>query len=498
VSVRLTRSSAGLLPAPAGFSPPVQSATPEAAIKPLAFVRDPLRIALFVLTIITVSRVHQHYPMLAKLRPALLLSLAAAGYAWAHPKYLTSANLLKLWPVRRVITLLILASCSAVFGISLGGSAKFILDMYSKTLLYFFLLILSIRDIRDVYNYVWAYVISCGILSYFATFVFKMSKGDSVVTRLSDLYTYDANDLGLVLIVGIAFTLLLMQVGTGKQKVALSAILINMVVAIARSGSRGAFLGFIAVGIGALVLINSIPVARRIMIVVVTVVALLLAAPPGYWEQMKTITKPKGDYNLTTTDGRKAVALRGIGYAMSYPLFGIGIGNFGKAECTLSADKAEANGHLRCGAPHNSYVQAGAETGFPGFIVWTSVIFTSIGVLLRMRRRMPQSWRRGTRLERFLYSSTTFTVLGFIGFAVTSFFLSFAWMDIYYILVAVVVGLLVGVRAYEKELAAAGTAPTSGTPLPVRGRGRGWRMARSAGRHAAFSGSSVTPSPAER
>ncbi len=41
------------------------------AAAPLALVRDPLRMVLFVLTIITISRVHQHYPVLEKFRPAL-------------------------------------------------------------------------------------------------------------------------------------------------------------------------------------------------------------------------------------------------------------------------------------------------------------------------------------------------------------------------------------------------------------------------------------------
>jgi len=94
---------------------------------PLALVLDPLRLALFILTVITISRVHQHYPALEKFRPALLLVVAAVGYAYLHPRYLTRKNVLRLWPMRLVAALAILACCSAAFGISLGGSALFIL-----------------------------------------------------------------------------------------------------------------------------------------------------------------------------------------------------------------------------------------------------------------------------------------------------------------------------------------------------------------------------------
>src|SRR5438874_1412647 len=127
----------------------------------LKLVWDPLRITLFVLTILDISRVHQQYPVLAKLRPALLLVVAAGVYAYLNPKYLSRANLLKLWPMRLVAILGILAFAAAGFGISLGRSAAFILDSYSKTVIYSFLMAMSIRHARDLYTYVWAYAISC-------------------------------------------------------------------------------------------------------------------------------------------------------------------------------------------------------------------------------------------------------------------------------------------------------------------------------------------------
>ena len=73
---------------------------------------------MFVLTILNVSRVHQHYPVLGKFRPALLLVVASVGYAYLNPKFLTRANVLKLWPMRVIAILAVLSCCSAAFGIS--------------------------------------------------------------------------------------------------------------------------------------------------------------------------------------------------------------------------------------------------------------------------------------------------------------------------------------------------------------------------------------------
>src|SRR6266571_3849363 len=84
----------------------------------LKIVRDPLRVALFILTVITISRIHQHYPLLAKARPAVLLVIASVAYAYLNPRYLTTANVMRLWPMRLVTALAVLACCSAAFGIS--------------------------------------------------------------------------------------------------------------------------------------------------------------------------------------------------------------------------------------------------------------------------------------------------------------------------------------------------------------------------------------------
>lgn len=437
----------------------------------LTVSRDPMRVALFVLMIVTVSRIHQHFPVVARMRPGLALVALAGAYAWLHRRALTRDNVLNRWPMRRVLLLAAIACASAVFGISLGHSASFILASYSKTIVCAFLIAMSIRHARDLYSLVWAYVLSCGILAFFAMFVFDLSKPDnSYVTRLNDLYTYDSNDLGVVLIVGIALTLLLMVVARGVRRWALVVILLEMSAAIARSGSRGSFVGVLVFAVAALLLANSVSAGRRVVMLTVVLGALVVASPPGYWQQMRTLLAPTADYNYSSRDGRRALIHRGVGYMKEYPVFGLGINNFSRAECTISA-KVEpgVNGPIRCTPPHNTYIQVGAELGVFGLVTWVSLIFSGIVSVLRLRRRLPREWRRGTETQRFLYAGTRFFPLAMIGFAVTSFFLSFAWMDTLYILVALVSGLYTSIRAEGTRGA---------MRIAVRRSVTGWRSAR--------------------
>ena len=447
--------------------------------KTLALVRDPLRMLLFFLTIVTISRVHLHYPVLAKFRVVLLLTLGALAYAYLNPRFLTRANVLTWWPMRLVTIVGVLACISAVFGISLGNSALFILDSFSKTLLYAFLLALAIRQARDLYTFVWAFVISCGILCLFSIFVFDLSSAGSQSARLGELYTYDANDLGVILMIGLPMTMLLVALDRGLKRLLLVLTLIGIAIAMARSGSRGGFLGLVAVALAALCLVNAVPLPRRIALLGAVLFALVVGAPTGYWKQMATILSPKEDYNYSSVDGRHALITRGLGYMARYPLFGIGVWNFAKAECTISPkiESRPANEPVRCVAPHNSFVQAGAELGVPGLIVWGSLVFSVIAGPIRWRKRLPKSWRKGNLEGRFLYGATIFFPIAGIGFAVTSFFVTFAFADPIYLLAALVTGLYIAIEAQLEAEGLPGVGP--GRRSHSGGRRSGWRVMRS-------------------
>jgi O-antigen ligase len=418
---------------------------------------DPLRVALFFLVVLSVSRIHQHFPMVAKLRPLLLLVAFTGMYAFLNPKKIVASSL-RLYPARLIMAVAAWACISAPFGISLGGSAKFILEDFSKTILLCFLLIVAIRDARDLLTIVWSYVVGCGALSYLALFVFGMKKSSgSDVARLSGggMVTFDANDMGLVLLIGLALSLLTFQVSKRAGKVVSGVIMLGIGAALARSGSRGAFVGLVAVGLALLVMLRSVPITKRLGFVFATVMALAVAAPPGYWDQMKTIAAPTQDYNWDAADGRRAVAERGLGYMLGYPIFGLGIQNFWRAECLMSekaANRVIGTG-IRCTPAHNSYIQAGAETGIPGLILWCTLVFSGITGMNRLRRRLPKTWERGDPEQRFLFLSSMYLPLAMIAFAVTSFFLTFAWVDMVYMVTAMITGFYACVGAKLPALA---------------------------------------------
>jgi O-antigen ligase len=433
--------------------------------------------------VMTLSRIHQHFGIIARLRPALLLAVGALVYALMNPRYLNTGKLFEHWPAKVILGLTIMACLSVPFGLSIGNSVMFILTHYSKVLIFAFLLIAAMRSVRDLYLFVWGFVISSGILVWMAWFVFGLRKGSSGV-RLSHLYTWDANDVGCILLTALPLTLLTYQSSRGRGRILSLIIMAGIGATIARTGSRGAFLGSLVVGVALLLLLRQISPVKRLLFVVIAGSALVLTAPEGYWDQMRTMTSPKEDYNWNSAYGRREVWKRGIGYMFSSPLLGIGVDNFQHAEGSLSwvvenYEESGGRGKIKWSAAHNSFLQAGAELGIPGLILFTWLVFGGVFALPRLRRRRLRGWARGDPEQRFIYNATLYLPVSLIGFAVTSFFLSFAYIEIVYILAAYVTGVYVAVDAKQRELGL-NRAPATRPPRPGRVRPPAWRQMRAA------------------
>jgi O-antigen ligase len=454
---------------------PAQPGTQAPRVARLRFSKDPLRILLFLLTIVTISKIHALFGFLAVLRPAMTLALLTLIYAWMNPKHLASGKVFKTWPPRVIAGLGLMACLSVPFGLSMGGSAMFVVSEYSKTLLFAFLLIVAIRDANDLYTLFWAYVISCGFLTYLAIFVYHVSSGPGGhgIARISGGFSYDANDICVLFLIGLALTLLAFQTAQTKGKIFCLCVLLAMGMAIARSGSRGGFLGLVAVGAALLVTVKSISFDKKIMAVVLLGVGIIVMAPVGYWDQMRTILSPKQDYNYTSETGRVEIAKRGIEYMLTHPLTGIGVNNFQRAEGTI-ADRAvaahEEGDGVRWNAAHNTLVQAGSEMGIPGLVLMMTLMYGGIFAMVRLRKRLPKEWETGDAEERFLYQSATFLPIALLGFGISGVLVSFAYLDPIYMLGAYMTGLYVSVDAkMRKNQLHAGAAVAAPAPRRYRG-----------------------------
>lgn len=434
---------------------------------------DALTVFLFAYVCIDIGRVHQLFPILLPLHPALLTAVGSLILCATTRPVAANWRRLRgsiLWLMAGILGWAILSVPGAVYP---GGSFAFLRDNLMKTMLMTLVIALSIRGPRDVTRMLGAILTAALLYSGVVLQRFDIAPGQ----RLANLYTYDANDLALFLSCSlpIALYLVLRAKGVVRRGLPLLGLLVMTAVMI-RTGSRGGFLALIAVALVVLVAWRGIRLAWRVGGVALGVLVFGFFANAGYWQMMSTMEDLNADYNVTSTTGRVQVWKRGIGYMMENPVFGVGVYDFESAEGHLSvmATESAPGRGFKWSAAHNSFVQIGAELGIPGLLLFLALCVE----LFRRSIRMARSELGGA----FNPMLADVVVAMLAGFYVAGFFLSQAYSQLLYFIVAMVLGLdrlAAPLLARRQRHGAAGiSAPwlaASAGPASRRGR-RGRRV----------------------
>jgi O-antigen ligase len=397
-------------------------------------------VAGYLLT--SVGRVHQLFPVLEALRPAMLTGLLAIVMYLADQREERRVNLLWGRTTKYLIALLAWMILSVPGSLVRGISFDLVFGDFVKTVLMYFVVAGAVRGPRDVERLSVVYLIAATV--YAGVVISRFDVGSGNDWRLGRLYYYDANDFATFAVTAMPFGLYFLQAGRPTRARVLAAVALTiLIMAFVRSGSRGGFMALAAV-IGFVVLrYTAIPFRWRVGSIALVIVVLLGTASDQYWKQMGTILSD-ADYNRTEESGRLQIWSRGVGYMFQYPFLGVGPNNFGAAEGTLSpfADRQQFGIGVRWNAPHSSYIQAGAELGLPGLVIFIGLIASGFGALRRCSRSEHAAIALGcpgvgacrSQLAQALTASL-------IGFLVGAFFLSLAYSQILYTLVALAVGL---------------------------------------------------------
>lgn len=433
---------------------------------------SPLVVLIFIYILVGVGRVHQYFSFLSPLRPALLTFLLIVGYVVLNPSSLNLSNIWKTWPGTAVVLFGATAVLSGIFGISLGATGMFIIQEYASLLIFAGIMVSSVGRLDALRALMFAFVASAAFWLYLSYFVLGASSQGAVggILRLDVSYTYDPNDICVIFNTSIPLALLFFRTAENKW-VRRGSLLVALAIpgAVALTGSRGGLVGLVGVAAALLLVVREVSFEKKAIAVFAAILAILIVAPPGYWDQMKTILNPTEDYNWTDPVGRRQIMLRGFGYIAQFPVFGVGASNFPRAEGTIGpmAKLHVAGTGLRFTAPHNTPLQITAEMGLVALVLWLSVIWVGTVWMLRHRRRFSRHSEDPT--ERFLYQACTFLPIAWMGFFVSSQFVSFAYLVPYYILLAYTAGLVLAVRRWEG----------AEEPVPQKvGRIREWRSVR--------------------
>lgn len=402
---------------------------------------DPLLVVLVGYLLTAVGRLHQLFPLLQPLHPALICALLAgvfyvlipSGHRWRDPGLLPRSRPL-LW----MVALLVWAALSIPGALWVGGAFRTVTDVLLKSVVMAAILIGAIRGVGDVERLAGAY---CAAIVLYAGVVLTRFDVGGGTWRLDDLYYYDANDFATLAVTAIPIALYFaLRARTFPGRLGGIVGLILLLSAFIWTGSRGGFIALLAVGTFILLGYSAIPLRWRIGATLLLALLFAGTASETYWTKMATLLRPTEDYNLESAEGRSAIWRRGIGYLVRNPVFGVGAGNFPTAEGTISplAARQSVGRGVKWQAAHNSFVQIGAELGFPGLLFFVAMIVTAFAGLRRRWRRVVHP---GARTDPRTAPLAQALGASLVGFTVGAFFLSLAYTEALYVLVALASGL---------------------------------------------------------
>jgi O-antigen ligase len=368
----------------------------------------------FILT--SVGRVHQLFPVLEPVKPALVTGALAILLCLLDRTPARWLRALGFPATRYLLALLAWMALSVPGALWQGGAFATLVD-FTKTALMYFVIVGAVRSVRDVERLAWVYFSAAVVFSLVVLARFDLGEEG----RLARLYYYDSNDFATLIVT--ALPLGLYFAFTERRRLLRLAAwggIAALGVGFVWSGSRGGFLALLAVI--TYFLLRYTTVSKRWRFSAVLAIGLLATAIASdqYWTRISTLLRPTEDYNLTDEQGRLQIWRRGIGYVMQNPVLGVGAGNFATAEGTISplAERQQRGRGVKWGPPHNSYLQVGAA--------------------LRAAPTAAGHGRPESPVPTRLAQSLTAALLGF---AVAAFFLTLAYYDMLYMLAGIAVAL---------------------------------------------------------
>jgi O-antigen ligase len=424
---------------------------------------EPFHTLLACLLLTYVWRVQDFFPLLSKIKIVTLVSAAALlvyvirgdarhfGAVARHPAF------------RPAVLMLALMVLSVPGGVYPGYSFRFILEDHIKTLLVAAMLATGVQASSQVDRLAAVHVLGALLYSVMIALMFDIGPNG----RLAGLAYYDANDVGMLLVATLPLTVYFLRPAapTWQRLLALVGAAFALLT-IVKTGSRGAFLGLLAVTAAMLFGFTAFSARVRAGSVAAIAAGMLALGSQQYWAMMGTLLNPQADYNWVGGEqsGRMEVWKRGMGYMADNPVLGVGANAFWVAEGRLSEMAAlqQYGIGMKWSAAHNSFVQIGAELGVIGLVAFCVMLARAVLTAHRLRALAPGATPDEVALGQALAASL-------VGYAVAGFFLSQAYSVFLYSVVAMIVALhhVVAARAPLAVPAPAGTAP-------VRRRGGGW------------------------
>ena len=371
----------------------------------------------------------------------------------------------------RIGAMILLLTCWMMlcipFSVWPGGAAKFVKD-YLKTVLVFLVIAALVSTFEQFRRTIEMLAYSILVLALMANVFGDMNQGRLVLSR--GRFT-NPNDIAQILLMSLPFWwYVAMNPNLKPSKRLLAYVaMIPIFIAMAKTGSRGALIAALVVGI---VLFWRSSMSRKVLIMAGVTVLLVFSAvllPSTIKQRYFTFfemadTPPTSQLQsdiensaVSSTMGRWFLFKDSVRLTMGHPIFGVGAGQFDVAQDMYSWAVRGQKGAWQ--VTHNTFTELSSENGVP------ALVFYCLAFYFTFRATSLPKWVRKSKLPKYReYQTASFCLqLSLLSYLISSMFGSFAYQTQFLVLAGLA---LVFSRIMKRELAA-GTAEAPGKIMPV-------------------------------
>lgn len=394
---------------------------------------EPLHPAVWpgaLLILISVGRLPELFTFLAPLHVGKIAVIWAAAAIVMGPRDVGNLRVFDQRLSKLLVVWFVFAAISVVWSVWRTYSLGFLFGGLLINMILFFVMARTIANTRTLRFYVGVLLLAAALLSVKA--ILAAASGEDA--RVSVSAAYDPNDLAMVLVMLLPLAVVLLFAIKGLGRAVMLLLCGTMLVGILLTGSRGGFLGLVAVG--GYLFFARLPRSDgglgarfspgKLTAAALGVIVLLIATPATVWDRLSTIGELGQDYNVTGSTGRLAIWGRGL-QAMSTQPWGYGLKAF-------EAVEGERGGRYK--AAHNIWIEIGVELGVQGLVVMALVLATGFGIAREVRLQPPRAPPHHWPLPVALGLRGAL-----IGYLVTGFFLSVAYSVVLFAVLGVFAGL---------------------------------------------------------
>src|SRR2546427_1444529 len=401
---------------------------------------------ILVLTVVLLLSPEAFIPGLGHVRIALLAgAFAIATHCWT--RFVAGRPLMRRTGEMRLVGVL-LGWTIVTLPLSLwpAGSMQILLGDYLKTLAIFWLLSNTVNTLKRLGTVVWALSLTAAPLA--ATGLWNFLSHNVFEGRIVSYdapMTTDPNGLAMVLNLILPLTVALFLISRRPMVRGFLAGLIALdVIAIVVTFSRG---GFLTLATISLLYLRGLQKGRRwkwaVAALVLAAVAIPLL-PSGYLDRLSTITNIQGD-KTGSAQLRNELNWIGLGYAVTHPLVGAGLGMNVAAFCLFNGLQAENCGRVCLQIPppsppclyvHNVYLEYAMDLGWFGLALFLLLLVSCVRSAARVRERCAALPKGGE-----LASLAEAIRIAIVGFAVAALFYPWAYSVYFYYLAALAVAV---------------------------------------------------------